>query len=138
MLDAATEAMRDLERCQETTPRERRAYGAPSAGRRPCFANGRIYDGKGWTGMHLDWLCRQVFDHEAQNRVLVDCVHAVESATARVETTQPKDIVDLVESWSRRPLVKALQALRGVQVISAVIKTTPSWATSRASHPRRR
>jgi transposase len=73
-----------------------------------------------WTGMHLDWVRRQVFEHESQNRVLVDCVHAMEGATARVERLT-KDIVDLVESWSLRPLVKALQALRGVQVVSAVI-----------------
>ena len=62
---------------------------------------------------------RQVFEHEAHNRVLVDCVQAVESATARVERLT-KDIVELVESWSLRPLVKALQALRGVQIITAV------------------
>lgn len=52
--------------------------------------------------------------------MLVDYVHAVENGTARV-TRLTKDIVDLVASWSLRPLVKALQSLRGVQIITAVI-----------------
>jgi transposase len=117
--DAATEAMRDLERCRDDAKRAERTARHQLS--KYLLRHGRIYDGKGaWTGMHLDWVRRQVFEHEAQNRVLVDCVHAVESATARVERLT-KDIVDLVESWSLRPLVKALQALRGVQVISAVI-----------------
>jgi len=70
--------------------------------------------------VHLAWIRGQVFEHEAHNRVLVDYVHAVESGTARVDRLT-KDIVELVESWSLRPLVKALQALRGVQIITAVI-----------------
>jgi transposase len=117
--DAATEAMRDLERCRDDAKRAERTARHQLS--KYLLRHGRIYDGKSaWTGMHLDWVRRQVFEHEAQNRVLVDCVHAVESATARVERLT-KDIVALVESWSLRPLVKALQALRGVQVVSAVI-----------------
>jgi transposase len=117
--DAATEAMRDLERCRDDAKRAERTARHQLS--KFLLRHGRIYDGKSaWTGMHLDWVRRQVFEHEAQNRVLVDCVHAVENATARVERLT-KDIVDLVESWSLRPLVKALQALRGVQVVSAVI-----------------
>jgi transposase len=117
--DAATEAMRDLERCRDGAKRAERTARHQLS--KYLLRHGRIYNGKSaWTGMHLDWVRRQVFEHEAQNRVLVDCVHAVENATARVERLT-KDIVDLVESWSLRPLVKALQALRGVQIVSAVI-----------------
>ena len=68
----------------------------------------------------MDWIRNQVFDHEAHNRVLADYVQTVEGATARVNSLT-KDIEDLLETWSLRPLVKALQALRGVQLISAVI-----------------
>jgi transposase len=32
-----------------------------------------------------------------------------------------KDIVDIVEGWSLAPMVKALQALRGISLITAVI-----------------
>ena len=117
--EAATEAMRDLERCREDAKRAERTARHQLS--KFLLRHGRTYKGKGaWTGMHLDWIRGQVFEHEAHNRVLVDSVQAVENATSRVERLT-KDIVELVETWSLRPLVKALQALRGVQVISAVI-----------------
>jgi transposase len=117
--DAATEAMRDLERCRDDAKRAERTARHQLS--KFLLRHGRKYDGKtAWTGAHLDWVRRQQFEHEAHNRVLVDCVQAVENATSRVERLT-QDIVELVESWSLRPLVKALQALRGVQVITAVI-----------------
>ncbi len=117
--EAATEAMRDLERCRDDAKRAERTARHQLS--KFLLRHGRTYPGKtAWTGMHLDWVRGQVFEHEAHNRVLVDSVQAVDNATARVERLT-KDIVELVESWSLRPLVKALQALRGVQVITAVI-----------------
>jgi transposase len=117
--EAATEAMRDLERSRDDAKKSERVSRHQLS--KFLLRYGRRYEGKtAWTDTHLDWVRKQVFDHEAQNRVLVDYVQAVETATARVARLT-KDIVDLVESWSLRPLVKALQALRGVQVITAVI-----------------
>jgi transposase len=117
--DAATEAMRDLERCRDDAKRAERTARHQLS--KFLLRHGRTYDGKkAWTGMHLDWIRRQVFEHEAHNRVLVDCLQAVENASSRVERLT-KDIVELVETWSLRPLVQAFQALRGVQVITAVI-----------------
>lgn len=117
--DAATEAMRDLERCRDDAKRAERTARHQLS--KFLLRHGRRYDGKtAWTTMHIDWIRRQSFEHQAHHRVLVDCVQAVESASARVERLT-QDIVDLIESWSLRPLVKALQALRGVQVVSAVI-----------------
>jgi transposase len=117
--EAATEAMRDLERSRDDAKRAERVSRQQLT--KFLLRHGRRYEGKtAWTGMHLDWIRKQVFDHEAHNRVLVDYVQAVETATARVDRLT-KDIVELVESWSLRPLVKALQALRGVQIITAVI-----------------
>jgi transposase len=117
--EAATEAMRDLERCRDGAKRAERTARHQLS--KFLLRQGRRYEGKiAWTDKHLDWIRTQVFDHEAHNRVLVDCVQAVENATARVQQLT-KDVVELVESWSLRPLVKALQALRGVQIISAVV-----------------
>ena len=117
--EAATEAMRDLERSRDDAKKAERVARHQLS--KFLLRHGRRYEGKtAWTGMHLDWVRRQVFDHEAHNRVLVDYVHAVENGTARVARLT-KDIVDLIESWSLRPLVKALQSLRGVQIITAVI-----------------
>ncbi|MDB4965083.1 MAG: hypothetical protein JWN44_772 [Myxococcales bacterium] len=55
-----------------------------------------------------------------QNRVLVDHLKAVEDVTARVDSLT-RSIGELVDEWSLAPLVKALQALRGIRLISAVV-----------------
>jgi hypothetical protein len=68
---------------------------------------------------------------EAQNRVLVDHLKAVEEASARVEWLT-RSITELVEGWSLAPLVKALQALRGIRLVSAVV-IAAEWATSNVS-----
>lgn len=52
--------------------------------------------------------------------MLTDYLHAVEESSDRVERLT-NDIRELVESWSRKPLVDALQALRGIQLVTAVI-----------------
>jgi len=52
--------------------------------------------------------------------VLTDYLHAVQEATARVERLT-RDIEELVEKWALAPLVKSLQALRGVQLTTAVV-----------------
>jgi len=117
--EATTEAMRDLERSRDDAKKAERVSRHQLS--KFLLRHGRRYEGKtAWTGMHLDWIRGQVFEHEAHNRVLVDYVQAVETGTARVDRLT-KDIVILVESWSLRPLVKALQALRGVQILTAVI-----------------
>lgn len=117
--DAATEAMRDLERARDDAKTAERA--ARHQLTKFLLRHDRKYSGKtSWTGMHLDWVRKQQFEHEAQNRVLVDYLQAVELATQRVEQLT-KDIAELVEQWSMKPLVKALMGLRGVQMISAVV-----------------
>jgi transposase len=117
--EAETEAMRDLERSRDDAKRAERTARHQLS--KFLLRHGRRYEGKSsWTGMHLDWARGQRFAHEALNRVLMDYVHAVETATARVDRLT-KDLTELVETWSQRPLVKALQALRGVQLVTAVI-----------------
>lgn len=69
---------------------------------------------------HLEWIRAQHFAHEAQQRVLEDYLRTVEDQGERVARLT-KSIVELVETWNLRPLVKALQALRGISVISATV-----------------
>ena len=112
-----TEAMRDLERAREDAKRaERTARNVLS---KFLLRHGCRYAGKVWSTGHLDWVRTLHFEFEAQQRVLVSYLHAVEQATARV-VQLTGDIAEMVETWSLKPLVKALQALRGVQLVSAV------------------
>ncbi len=117
--DEVTEAMRDLERARDDAKRAEKAVRNQLG--KFLLRHDRKYDGKTpWTQTHRDWIRRQTFEHEAQNRVLQDYLHAVEEAGERVARLT-KDIEELVESWSSAALVKALQALRGVRLITAAI-----------------
>lgn len=116
--DEETEAIRDLERARDDAKRAERVCRHQLSKfllRHGC----RYNDGKAWTKRHLEWVRRQAFAHEAQNRVLADYLKAVEDVAARIERLT-KDIASLVETWSMAPIVKALQAMRGVQLITAV------------------
>jgi transposase len=115
--NAEDEAMRDLVRARQD------ALDAERAARHQLvkflLRHGRKYqESKSWTGRHMDWIRKQNFEYEAQNRVLVDYVRAVEVVTARVEQLT-NDITELSTHWKQRPVVEALQALRGIRLISA-------------------
>jgi transposase len=117
--DEATEAMRDLERARDDAKRAERSARHQLS--KFLLRHGRIYPGKTtWTQKHLEWVGRQRFHFDAQQRVLTDYLHAVQEAGERVGRLT-RDIAELVHSWKLRPLVKALQALRGVQLTTAVV-----------------
>jgi transposase len=115
--DEQTEAMRDLERAREDAKRAERV--ARHVLSKFLLRHGCRYEGKSWSQRHLDWIRTQHFELEAQQRVLVSYLRTVEQATERVAQLT-RDITELVETWSLKPLVQALQALRGVQLVSAV------------------
>lgn len=115
----ATEAMRDLERARDDAKR------AETAARHQLskflLRHGRRFPGKTtWSREHHAWLRCQRFDQPVLQRVLDDYLKAVEDLGERVKHLTA-NIVEFVETWELRPLVKALQALRGVRVISAVV-----------------
>jgi len=117
--DAATEAMRDLERARDAAKRAERTARHQLG--KFLLRHGRRYPGKtAWTRTHLEWIRSQRFEHEAQQRVLEDYLKTVEDIGERVDR-HTRSIAELVESWSLKPLVKALQALRGVNVITATV-----------------
>ena len=113
-----TEAMRDLERARDDAKNAQRA--ARHQLDKFLLRQGRLWSRTQWTRLHWAWIEQQEFSSEAFRRVLADYVRAVREATARVERLD-HDIEELVETWALAPLVKALQALRGVRLLTAVI-----------------
>jgi transposase len=104
--DAVTESIKDLERARFD------AKNAQTAARQQLnhflLRHGKRYDGvKRWSPTHLEWIRYLKFEHEAHNRVLVDYLKTVEEATARIERLM-KDIAELVQTWTMRPVVEAL------------------------------
>lgn len=115
--DEQTEAMRDLERAREDA--RRAVTAARQVLSKFLLRHGCRYSGTTWTHKHLDWVRSLHFEFDAQQRVIVSYLRAVEQAQQRVaELTQ--DISELVETWCLKPLVQRLQALRGVKLVTAV------------------
>jgi transposase len=83
--------------------------------------HGRSFSGakKKWGAVHRRWLAEQYFDLPAQRITLEEDIGTEEEADRRV--TRPTDqIRSRLKGWKWRPVVEALQALRGVQLLAAV------------------
>lgn len=132
--DEAHEAMRDLVRARQ----------AATAGMRRArqqllsflLRHGRAYPTRRhWTRAHRRWLAEQRFEHPAQQIVLEELIQAIEQAIARRERLE-RQMIALVPSWSLQPVVAALQALRGVAVIAAIILAAEIGDFRRFANPR--
>lgn len=116
--DEATEAVRDLERTRDDAKRAERVARHHLS--KFLLRHDRIYKGvTRWGKMHTSWVAVQTFEHPASQHVFSDYREAVELATARVDrlTLRLREVSD---TWDRAPLIKALQALRGVEMVSSV------------------
>ena len=98
--------------------------------------HGRVYAGRTtWTLAYRRWLTTLRFQHPAQQIVLQDYIHAVEDAERRVARLAGQ-ITGLLPSWSLAPVVRALQAMRGVGQIVAVTVAAEVGDFSRFANPR--
>ena len=116
--DTADEAVRDLVRAREDAVRECR--NARHRLKALLLRNGISYTGKSaWTAAHLRWLATLKMAHTAQQVGFQEYLHAITESTARIARLE-QALHDALADWSLRPLVQALQALRGVQLIAAM------------------
>lgn len=115
--DEAHEAVRELIRSREAAVDDlRRKRQAISS---MMLRYGRTYSGKTtWGPRHQQWLQTQKFDHAAQQLVLQEMVLAAQHALERLKRSDAA-IVEFLPGWSLAPVVDALQALRGVQLVTA-------------------
>jgi transposase len=115
--DEAHEAMRDLVRARDAAvqdlTRKRQAISSM------LLKQGRAFPGKKtWGARHERWLQQQSFPHPAQQIVLQELILAARHAKERLERVEAA-VVELLPCWSLAPLVEALQALRGVRLVTA-------------------
>jgi transposase len=116
--DEKTEAIRDLERAREDAKKSERVARHQLS--KFLLRHGRTYPGKTtWNDAHRAWIAGQAFAEPAQKHVLADGLAAVEAATLRCRQLTER-LRESVEGWGSAPLVKALQALRGVEFVTAV------------------
>jgi transposase len=115
--EEAVEAIRDLERARDDAKCAERVARHQLS--KFLLRNDRHWEGTTWTLKHRDWIRGQTFVYPAQQRVLEDYLKTVEDLAERVERLTAQ-VEELVEETALAPLVKALQAFRGVSVVSAV------------------
>lgn len=116
--DAADEAVRDVVRAREDAVREQR--NARHRLKALLLRNGVTYAGKSsWSAAHMRWLATLKLPHPAQQIAFQEYLHAIEESHQRIGRLE-QHLRELLPQWHLAPLVHALQALRGVQLIAAM------------------
>ena len=113
------EAIRDLTRAREDLKtidrRSKQRLGAF------LLRQGKIYQtGKRkWTQQYFRWLERVKFDHPVQQIVFQEYVDTVVHLQSRVKALE-SEMERALPDWSLAPVVEALMALRGIDLVSAM------------------
>lgn len=132
--DEGHEAMRDLVRARAAAVETLRVHRQQVSAF--MLKHGRVFPRKkGWTMRYLRWLQEQQFDHPAHQIALQEMVEAVRISKERVERLE-RVIEEFVPAWSLAPVVRALQTLRGVDLIVAVTFVTEIGDVRRFESPR--
>ena len=128
------EAMRDLSRAREDAKRaERKARQQLGAF---LLRHGFRYCGRSnWSLAHWRWISDIKMTHEAQQFTLQEYVDAIRSNSERVERVT-EQIGLLAGQWRFAPVVRGLQALRGVSLVVAVTIVAELGDLSRFGNPR--
>ena len=132
--DADHEAMRDLIRLrsvvrQVVTRARQHLQGF-------LLRHGRKHErGTAWRMAYRRWLSTLAFEHPAQQIAFQDYVDAVMDAERRLQQVE-EQIFSLLPGWNQRPVVDALQAMRGIALINAVVLVAEVGDFTRFSNPR--
>jgi transposase len=128
------EALRDLARARED------ALHDLNAGRFRLKAlllrNDIRYAGRAnWSAEHLRWLARLVLATPAQQIVFQEYVRTVTERTELLQRLEA-ELLEQAKTWRLAPVVRALQALRGVQFTVAITAIAELGDLTRFDTPR--
>jgi transposase len=130
----ADEAIRDLTRAREDTLSD--LQDAKYRLKAFLLRHDIRYTGRAtWNPAHLRWLSEVVCPTPAQQIVFQEYVRAVTEHTERLQRLE-QELQERVKSWRLRPVVDALQALRGVQFTVAVTMVAELGDLTRFNNPR--
>jgi transposase len=132
--DERDEAMRDLSRAREDAVKSlrtaRQTLGAM------LLRYGHRYNGKkNWTPAHMRWLSDVSMPHPAGQAALQEYINAVVECAARVDRLT-NQLLSHLPDWRMAPVVKALQALRGVATVVAMTTVAEIGDLTRFDNPR--
>jgi transposase len=95
------------------------------------------YEGRAnWNAAHLRWLARVVGPTPAQQIVFQEYVHTVSEQTERLQRLEV-ELHTAVKTWRQSPVVEAVQALRGLNLIGAVTLIAEVGDLTRFDTPRK-
>ena len=132
--DERHEAMRDLSRAREAAMDDLKSKRQQVSSL--LLRLGLHYPGKTtWGKAHRTWLSRQKLVNREQRLVLEELLGAERQAQERVDRLASA-IREAVPEWSLAPIVTALQAMRGIDLIAAVVILAEIGDLSRFATPR--
>ncbi|MCK7460555.1 IS110 family transposase, partial [Idiomarina aminovorans] len=129
------EAVRDLSRARETAMKDLK--DAKYQLKALLLRNNINYEGTAnWSKKHLRWLTELILPHPAQQIVLQEQLQTVEERIRRLERLD-NELTHHVYQWRYYPVVKAVQAMRGVRLLVAVGVIAELGDLQRFDHPRK-
>ena len=132
--DERHEAMRDLSRARLAAHKDLR--GKRQQIMSMMLRLGRIYPGKKtWGPAHMEWLMRQKLEQREQRIAFEELMESVRQESERVQRLG-QSIREAVPEWSLAEVVTALQAVRGIDLITAVTVLAETGDLSRFSNAR--
>jgi transposase len=132
--DPTHEAMRDLVRARTAAMEAVRRARQQLQGF--LLRHGYVFTGrKAWSPAHRRWLAGLRFAHPAQQIVLQEQLDAIAEAERRRDRLG-EQIRELASDWPMAPIVAALQAMRGVAFLSAVVLAAEVGDFRRFANPR--
>ncbi|BED89092.1 IS110 family transposase [Pseudoalteromonas sp. MM1] len=129
------EAVRDLSRAREVAMKDLK--DAKYQLKALLLRNNINYKGTAnWSQKHLRWLTELVLPHPAQHIVLQEFLHTINERISRLERLD-NELTHHVHQWRYYPVVKAIQAMRGVRLLVATGVVAELGDLSRFDHPRK-
>jgi transposase len=132
--DGRHEAMRELTRARDAArgdlTRKRQQVSSM------LLRLGRYYPGiKTWNARHRSWLANLRLDHPEQRFALEEMLQAERQAGERIGRLE-QAIREALADWSLAPIVPALMAMRGIDLVAAVTVLAEIGDLSRFENPR--
>jgi transposase len=132
--DAVDEAMRDL--CRARTDAVQDLQRSRAQLKAFLLRHGYRYGGKSaWSEAHLRYLRSLALPHPAHCVVLEDALRMISAGGERIARLE-EAMETLLEEWAMKPVVQALMALRGFQLVGAMVLVSELGGAWRFAHPR--
>ncbi|MBP2700444.1 IS110 family transposase [Photobacterium lucens] len=133
--EAEDEAIRDLSRARETAMKDLKDAKFQLKG----FLlrnNVQATVNDNWSKKHLRWLTDLILPHHSQQIVLQEMIITISERMQRLQRLD-NELLHQVKNWRYYPVVKAVQAMRGVRLLVALGTIAELGDLRRFDHPRK-